>query len=69
MEEAAIISAVWTPIGATGVMRMATLPHEMKRRNARYGLEPICDGGGLAIAAVLERRRLSLSSISKLRSG
>ena len=44
------------PIGATGAMRMTTLLHEMKRRNAKYGLETICGGGGLAIAAVVERR-------------
>lgn len=43
------------PIGATGVMRLVTLLHEMKRRDSRYGLETICGGGGLGIAAVLER--------------
>ncbi len=43
------------PIGATGVMRMTTLLHEMERRNARYGLETICGGGGLGICAILER--------------
>ncbi|MFC2005489.1 acetyl-CoA C-acyltransferase [Chloroflexota bacterium] len=43
------------PVGATGAMRMTTLLHEMKRRNVRYGLETICGGGGLGIAAVLER--------------
>ena len=43
------------PIGATGVMRLVTLLHEMKRRGSRYGLETICGGGGLGIAAVLER--------------
>ena len=43
------------PIGATGVMRLVTLLHEMKRRGSRYGLKTICDGGGLGIAAVLER--------------
>ncbi|MFC1914390.1 acetyl-CoA C-acyltransferase [Chloroflexota bacterium] len=43
------------PIGATGVMRMTTLLHEMKRRNARYGLETICGGGGLGICAIFER--------------
>ena len=43
------------PIGATGTMRLVTLLHEMKRRNSRYGLETICGGGGLGIAAVLER--------------
>ena len=44
------------PIGATGTARMATLLHEMKRRNAKYGLETICGGGGLGIAAVVERK-------------
>ncbi len=43
------------PVGATGAMRMTTLLHEMKRRNARYGLETICGGGGLGIAAIVER--------------
>jgi acetyl-CoA C-acetyltransferase len=43
------------PIAATGVMRLVTLLHEMKRRNARYGLETICGGGGLGICAVVER--------------
>ena len=43
------------PIAATGTMRMVTLIHEMRRRHARYGLEAICGGGGLGIAAVVER--------------
>jgi len=42
------------PIGATGAMRLITLLHEMKRRGSRYGLETICGGGGLGIAAILE---------------
>ena len=44
------------PIAATGTMRLVTLLHEMKRRNARYGLETICGGGGHGIAAIVERR-------------
>jgi acetyl-CoA acetyltransferase len=43
------------PIAATGAMRLVTLLHEMKRRGAQYGLETICGGGGLGIAAVVER--------------
>nr|MBC8461073.1 acetyl-CoA C-acyltransferase [Deltaproteobacteria bacterium] len=43
------------PIAATGAMRLVTLIHEMKRRGSRYGLETICGGGGLGIAAILER--------------
>lgn len=44
------------PIGATGTVRMVTLLHEMKRRDAQYGLEAICGGGGLAICAIVERK-------------
>jgi acetyl-CoA C-acetyltransferase len=44
------------PIAATGTRVLVTLLHEMRRRNARYGLETICGGGGLGIAAVFERR-------------
>jgi len=43
------------PIACTGTRVLVTLLHEMKRRNVRYGLECICGGGGLGIAAVLER--------------
>ena len=42
------------PIGATGAMRLVTLLNEMKRRGASYGLETICGGGGMGIAAVME---------------
>jgi acetyl-CoA C-acetyltransferase len=44
------------PIAATGAMRLVTLLNEMKRRNARYGLETICGGGGQGICAIVERR-------------
>jgi acetyl-CoA C-acetyltransferase len=44
------------PIACTGTRVLVTLLHEMKRRNARYGMECICGGGGLGIAAVLERK-------------
>ena len=43
------------PIACTGTRVLATLLHEMRRRNSRYGLECICGGGGLGIAAVFER--------------
>ena len=42
------------PIAATGAMRLVTLIHEMRRRNARFGLETICGGGGQGICAVVE---------------
>jgi len=43
------------PIACTGTRMLVTLLYEMKRRNARYGLQTICGGGGLGIAAVFER--------------
>ena len=45
------------PIACTGTRVLVTLIHEMKRRKARFGLETICGGGGLGIAAVLERSK------------
>jgi acetyl-CoA C-acetyltransferase len=44
------------PIACTGTRVLVTLLHEMQRRNARLALECICGGGGLGIAAVLERK-------------
>ena len=44
------------PIAATGTRVLVTLLHEMKRRGAKFGLETICGGGGLGIAAVFERK-------------
>lgn len=43
------------PIGATGVRILATLLYELQRRDARYGLETMCIGGGQGIAALFER--------------
>jgi acetyl-CoA C-acetyltransferase len=43
------------PIGATGVRMMTTLTREMQRRQARYGLETMCIGGGQGLAAIFER--------------
>jgi len=43
------------PIACTGTRVLVTLLHEMKRRGSHYGLECICGGGGLGIAAIFER--------------
>ncbi len=43
------------PIGATGVRILSSMLHEMRRREARYGLETMCIGGGQGLAAVFER--------------
>ncbi|WP_308209686.1 acetyl-CoA C-acyltransferase [Actinomadura madurae] len=44
------------PVGATGARILATLLREMDRREARYGLETMCIGGGQGLAAVFERQ-------------
>ena len=43
------------PVSATGGRMLATLARELDRRNARYGLETMCIGGGQGLAAVFER--------------
>ena len=43
------------PVGATGGRMLATLARELHRRQARYGLETMCIGGGQGLAAVFER--------------
>jgi len=43
------------PVSATGGRMLATLARELHRRDARYGLETMCIGGGQGLAAVFER--------------
>jgi acetyl-CoA C-acetyltransferase len=43
------------PVAATGGRMLATLARELNRRQARYGLETMCIGGGQGLAAVFER--------------
>ncbi|CAO5257941.1 acetyl-CoA C-acetyltransferase [Frankia sp. AgKG'84/4] len=43
------------PVAATGGRILATLLHEMHRREVRYGLETLCIGGGQGITAIYER--------------
>ncbi|PJE24318.1 MAG: acetyl-CoA C-acyltransferase [Mycobacterium sp.] len=43
------------PVGATGGRMLATLARELHRRQARFGLETMCIGGGQGLAAVFER--------------
>jgi len=47
--------ALGHPVGASGARIMATLVHEMQRSGARYGLQTMCEGGGMANATILER--------------
>lgn len=47
--------ALGHPLGCTGARLMTTLLHELERRHARYGLQTMCEGGGLANATIIER--------------
>ena len=47
--------ALGHPLGATGAKLMVTLVHELERRQGRYGLIAICEGGGTANAMIVER--------------
>ena len=47
--------ALGHPLGGTGAKLMTTLVHEMVRREERYGLLAICEGGGTANATIIER--------------
>ncbi|WP_330251877.1 acetyl-CoA C-acetyltransferase [Nocardia sp. NBC_00565] len=47
--------ALGHPLGATGAKLFATLLNELERRNGRYGLLTICEGGGTANATIIER--------------
>jgi len=47
--------ALGHPLGASGAKLMATLLNELERTGARYGLETMCEGGGMANATIIER--------------
>jgi len=56
--------ALGHPLGATGTKIMTTMINELERRNLRYGLQAICEGGGTANATIIER--IPSSPASKL---
>jgi acetyl-CoA acetyltransferase family protein len=47
--------ALGHPIGASGVVYFGEMVHHLKRTNGRFGLQMLCGGGGIGIAAVVER--------------
>jgi acetyl-CoA C-acetyltransferase len=47
--------ALGHPIGASGARILVSLLHEMEKRDAKSGLATLCIGGGMGIAAVVER--------------
>ena len=47
--------ALGHPLGASGARLMTTLVHELGRSGGRYGLQTMCEGGGMANATLIER--------------
>ncbi|HLW53806.1 MAG TPA: thiolase family protein [Candidatus Angelobacter sp.] len=47
--------ALGHPLGASGARLMTTLVHELDRTGGRYGLQTMCEGGGMANATIIER--------------
>ena len=47
--------ALGHPLGASGARLMTTLVHGLDRNGGRYGLQTMCEGGGMANATIIER--------------
>ena len=47
--------ALGHPLGASGAKLMTTLVNELERTGGRYGLQTMCEGGGMANATIIER--------------
>jgi acetyl-CoA acyltransferase len=47
--------ALGHPLGASGTRLTTTLVNELERRGGRYGLQVMCEGGGMANALIIER--------------
>ena len=47
--------ALGHPLGASGARLMTTLLHTLEQNGGRYGLQTMCEGGGLANATIIER--------------
>lgn len=47
--------ALGHPLGASGARLMITMMHELERTGGRFGLQAICEGGGMANATIIER--------------
>ena len=47
--------ALGHPLGCSGAKLLTTLVHELERSGGRYGLQAMCEGGGMANALIIER--------------
>ncbi|MNY73981.1 Beta-ketoadipyl-CoA thiolase [compost metagenome] len=48
--------ALGHPLGASGVRLMTTMLHALEDSGQRYGLQSMCEAGGMANATIIERR-------------
>ncbi|HEY0627916.1 MAG TPA: hypothetical protein VGD23_01165, partial [Sphingomicrobium sp.] len=46
--------ALGHPLGASGTKLMATLVHGLRSRGKRFGLQTMCEGGGIANVTIVE---------------
>ena len=46
--------ALGHPLGASGTKLMATLVHALRARGKRFGLQTMCEGGGIANVTIVE---------------
>ena len=47
--------ALGHPLGGSGAKLMTTLVYALKNRNKRFGLQTMCEGGGMANVTIIER--------------
>src|SRR5690606_37659599 len=47
--------ALGHPLGGSGAKLMTTLVHALRKRGKRYGLQTMCEGGGMANVTIVER--------------
>jgi acetyl-CoA C-acetyltransferase len=47
--------ALGHPLGGSGTKLMATLVHALRAQRKRYGLQTMCEGGGMANVTIIER--------------
>ena len=47
--------AIGHPLGASGARIMTTLVNALEQRGCRYGLQTMCEGGGMANATIIDR--------------
>ena len=61
--------ALGHPLGCSGARLMTTLLNTLERTGGRYGLQTMCEGGGMANATIIERPRVARGGRSKVSSG